>query len=103
MKSQIYPSMIPTSSIQPNPLDHIHADVPVKAEAPRQKTKHLLLLLYEFVLFVIIHKPNKAPSQGICIQRINTLVDESLVWDSKVGRNNWICFSRLDKLAWRSG
>lgn len=56
-----------------------YADVPVKAELPRQKTKHLLLLLYEFVLFVIIHKPNKAPSQGLRIQRRNTSVDESLV------------------------
>lgn len=65
----MYPSMIPTSSIQHDPLDHIHADVPVKAAASGYKTKHLLLLLYDFVLFVIIHKPNKAPSQGIYIQR----------------------------------
>lgn len=78
-ESQLYPNMLLTSSIQCDPLDHIHADVPIRREIPRQKTKHLLL--YEFVFSVFIYKPSKAPHQGIYIQRRNTSVAEISAWD----------------------
>ncbi len=47
----------------------VHAGVQVKQEIPRQRTKHLLLLAYEFVLSVVTYKPNKAPSQVVYVQR----------------------------------
>lgn len=40
-ESQLYPNMLLTSSIQCEPLDHIHAVVPMWREIPRQKTKHI--------------------------------------------------------------